>query len=156
MNLELCNDPPGTGPIHFYELKHYWLSNFSAFAIRYGNYLFPTSEHCYQARKFPVGSTRFMMVLSSASAHEAMLYARKEKAFQRADWDSVKRDTMKAICRAKLEQHEYIQRKLPLTGDRELIEASPVDAFWGMGPDGKGRNELGKIWMELRTELLGV
>lgn len=60
---------------------------------------------------------------------------------------------MKDIVREKLHQHPYIQKKLRETGDRELIEVSPVDSFWGWGPDRNGRNELGKIWMELREEL---
>ncbi len=38
------------------------------------------------------------------------------------------------------------------TGDRELIESSPIDSFWGWGPNKDGQNHLGKIWMKLRDE----
>lgn len=39
------------------------------------------------------------------------------------------------------------------TGSAELVEASPVDAFWGSGRDGQGKNHLGKHLMVLREHL---
>jgi len=39
------------------------------------------------------------------------------------------------------------------TGEKELLENSPVDAYWGVGPTGDGLNHLGKLWMKLRDEL---
>jgi hypothetical protein len=38
-------------------------------------------------------------------------------------------------------------------GDRELIEDSWRDDFWGWGPHRNGKNMLGKLWMEIRSEL---
>ena len=52
---------------------------------------------------------------------------------------------MEEICRAKLEQHVFIQKRLRQTGGREIIEDSPADSFWGWGRDRKGLNKLGKI-----------
>ncbi len=60
---------------------------------------------------------------------------------------------MRDILRAKAEQHEYVRRKLLATGDRELVEDSWRDDFWGWGPDRNGQNMLGKLWMEVRAEL---
>lgn len=44
-------------------------------------------------------------------------------------------------------------------GDEDLVEASPVDAYWGTGwvtgADGTGRNVLGRILMETRATLRG-
>lgn len=54
----------------------------------------------------------------------------------------------------KIKQHTYIYNKLIETGDREMIEASPIDSFWGWGPDKKGENNMGKIWMKLRAEII--
>jgi ribA/ribD-fused uncharacterized protein len=153
LNLELCNDPPSRGPIRFYELRHYWASNFSSFAVHYQGHLYPTSEHAYQASKFPVSGILWSVVALATSAHQAMVLARNNKDSQWPDWEHRKRAVMKDIVRAKLEQHPYIQQKLLETGKRQLIEVSPVDSFWGWGPKKKGRNELGKIWMELREEL---
>jgi len=57
------------------------------------------------------------------------------------------------ICRHKLRQHAYVKQKLLETGDAPIVEDSPKDSFWGWGPGRKGRNALGKIWMQLRQEL---
>jgi ribA/ribD-fused uncharacterized protein len=65
----------------------------------------------------------------------------------------VKVDIMRDILRAKADQHEYVRRKLLATGDRELIEDSWRDDFWGWGPNRDGQNMLGKLWMEIRSEL---
>ena len=50
-------------------------------------------------------------------------------------------------------KHWPIRRKLLATGDRELIEDSWRDDFWGWGPNRDGQNMLGKLWMEIRSEL---
>ena len=39
------------------------------------------------------------------------------------------------------------------TGDRELVEHTTRDAFWGDGGDGTGANQLGKALMRIRTQL---
>lgn len=156
MNLELCNDPPVDGPIHFYEIRHYWLSNFSSFAVRFGPILYPTSEHAYHVQKFPTSARIRTEIQNATSAHMAMLIARKNSDWVVRNWDVMKRQIMKEIVRAKLNQHEYIQKKLRQTGSKELIEVSPVDSYWGWGPDHNGQNELGKIWMELRSEMIAL
>lgn len=38
------------------------------------------------------------------------------------------------------------------TNDAKIIEDSPKDAFWGVGKNQNGRNELGKLFMEIREE----
>jgi predicted NAD-dependent protein-ADP-ribosyltransferase YbiA (DUF1768 family) len=60
---------------------------------------------------------------------------------------------MRGILRAKAEQHEYVTRKLLATGDRRLVENSWRDDFWGWGPDRNGQNMLGRLWMEIRSEI---
>jgi predicted NAD-dependent protein-ADP-ribosyltransferase YbiA (DUF1768 family) len=39
------------------------------------------------------------------------------------------------------------------TGDAELVEDSPTEPFWGIGPDGQGANWAGKVLMEVREKL---
>lgn len=153
MNLELCNDPVSNGPIHFYEVRAYWASNFSSFAVTHQSVQFMTSEHAYHSAKFVIGSSAWQCSAFATSAHESMVMSRRNTHMVWPDWEYRKRAVMKEIVAAKLSQHPYIQKKLRETGDRELIEVSPVDSFWGWGPDRNGRNELGKIWMELRAEM---
>lgn len=138
--------------ITFYELKFYMFSNFSSFMVNYDGRDWMTSEHAYQAMKF-LGYPRQEWVRHQRSAHEAMKAAQSKPQEYRADWDKVKVPIMLEICRAKLQQHPYIQRKLMETGDAILIESSPIDSFWGWGPNKDGQNHLGKVWMTLRDEM---
>jgi hypothetical protein len=136
----------------FYEQDFYPLSNFSSFTLQWKGIRFDTSEAAYHWEKFEDLSLK-EEIRFAPSAHEAFKAAERYKPQRRADWDAVKVDIMRDILRAKLTQHEYVRRKLLATGDRELIENSWRDDFWGWGPNKGGQNQLGKLWMELRTEL---
>ena len=137
----------------FYEQDFYPLSNFSAFNLRWQGYRFDTSEAAYHWEKFPDGGDIREMIRMAPSAHAAFKIAEENARFRRRDWDAVKVDIMREILRAKVEQHEYVRRKLLATGCRELVENSWRDSFWGWGPDRSGQNQLGKLWMEIRAEL---
>ena len=139
-------------PIGFYEREFYVFSNFSSFQVRWRNRLWPTAEHAYQAAKFfGVDETIVKEIHRSRSAHKAFKLAKEVYLDQKPnDWMDRKVDIMEDICRHKLRQHKYVQRKLMQTGGRRLVEDSPQDDFWGWGPNRDGRNELGKVWMRLR------
>lgn len=111
-----------------------------------------TSEHAYQAAKFTDPQIQ-SIIHACASPHDAYQRTYEHSEHFRSDWQAVKIDIMTNILRAKLNQHAIIQQKLLETGERIIVEDSPVDSFWGWGPDKQGRNELGKIWMKLRDEL---
>ncbi len=57
------------------------------------------------------------------------------------------------IISAKVAQHKYVYKKLLETGNREIIEDSWRDDYWGWGPNKDGKNMLGKLWMKLRYKL---
>lgn len=139
----------------FYEQDFYPLSNFSAFTLRWDGWRFDTSEAAYHWEKFKgTGHTAIMdMIRTAPSAHEAFKIAERSKTVRRSDWDEVKVSVMRDIVRSKAAQHEYVRRKLLATGDRELVENSWRDDFWGWGPNRDGQNILGKLWMEVRSEL---
>lgn len=143
----------------FYEQEFYPLSNFSAFAILWPvegwETRFDTSESLYHWHKFPDHPSIRAEIRLAPSAHEAFKVAERRASMRRPDWDAVKVDVMRQILRAKVEQHEYVRRKLLETGDRELVENSWSDSFWGWGPNRDGQNQLGKLWMEIRAELRG-
>ncbi len=138
----------------FYEQDFYVLSNFSAFQVAIDDCEFDTSEHAYHWYKFNTTDTAIAeQVYIATSAHDAFKVAERNKSKRRADWDAVKVDVMRKILQAKVDQHEYVRRKLLATGDRELVENSWRDNFWGWGPNRDGQNMLGKLWMEIRAEL---
>lgn len=139
--------------VFFYERDFYVLSNFSAFRLHWKGEHFDTSEAAYHWEKFPDEPLIQSDILCAPSAHEAFKIAEVSARYRRADWDAVKVDIMRDVLRAKAAQHEYVRRKLLATGDRELVEDSWRDSFWGWGPSRDGKNMLGKLWMEIRAEL---
>lgn len=144
--------------VFFYEQDFYVLSNFSAFTLEWRGRRFDTSEAAYHWEKFfGTGQHGIQEWIQTApSAHEAFKIAERNKHLRRDDWDSAKISVMRAILREKVEQHEYVRRKLLATGDRELIEDSWRDDFWGWGPNRDGKNMLGKLWMEVRAEARAI
>lgn len=149
MNYKLDTDKQ----VFFYEQDFYVLSNFSAFTLQWKGQRFDTSEAAYHWEKFPQNRWLQDRILNAASAHEAFKLAELNKTDRRPDWDTVKVGIMRDILRAKADQHKYVRRKLLATGDRELIEDSWRDDFWGWGPNHDGQNMLGNLWMEVRAEL---
>lgn len=139
--------------VFFYEQDFYPLSNFSAFSIVIWDRRFDTSEAAYHYAKFPDDPELQVSIYISASAHDAFKLAEANKHKRRADWDAVRLGIMREVLLAKVDQHEYVRRKLLATGDRELVENSWRDDVWGWGPNRDGQNLLGKLWMEIRTEL---
>jgi ribA/ribD-fused uncharacterized protein len=131
----------------------YCLSNFSAFTVHWNGRTWQTSEHAYQAAGFN-DEAIVEQIANAPSAHVALKLALENAHALRPAWEHEKREVMKEICRAKLNQHEYVRGTLIKSGDAELIEDSPKDAFWGRGADWNGRNHLGHIWMELRAEIV--
>jgi hypothetical protein len=70
----------------------------------------------------------------------------------REDWDQVKFGIMKEIVRIKFHNTE-LKEMLLATEDEELVELNKWhDTTWGVC-DGIGENWLGKILMEIRSEL---
>ncbi len=140
--------------VGFYEREFYCFSNFASFAVRWKGKLWPTSEHAYQAAKFMRTAPRIALLISRAtSSHDALKLATLHKDKRLSNWDEVKFDIMEDIVRHKIQQHPYVKYKLLQTGDRRMVEDSFRDDVWGWGTSKNGRNELGKIWMKLRTEL---
>lgn len=140
--------------VYFYEQEFYVLSNFSAFRVGWEGLDFDTSEHAYQWAKFHETAPGIQgHIFHARSAHDAFKLVELHAHLVRPDWDSVKVEVMRAILWCKLQQHEYVRRKLLQTGERVLVEDSWRDAYWGAGADWDGLNMLGKLWMEIRQEL---
>ena len=64
----------------------------------------------------------------------------------------VKTGSRKAL-RAKFEQHAELRALLLATAPAKLVEHTENDAYWGDGGNGKGKNRLGYLLMELREQL---
>lgn len=138
--------------VFFYEHEFYVLSNFSSFAIEWKGKLWMTTEHAYHSEKFDDEQIK-EEIRNARSAHVSFYIAKEYRDTYRKNWDEIKLGVMKEILKAKVEQHPYVKKKLLETDERELIEDSWRDDFWGWGPNKDGKNHLGKLWMEVRDEI---
>jgi ribA/ribD-fused uncharacterized protein len=139
-------------PVFFYEHEFYVFSNFSSFMIEWKGRVWMTSEHVYHSERFEE-EERKQEIFAARSAHDAFTYAQVNKSFQRKDWDDIKLGIMKSILHEKVRQHPYVKKKLLDSGNRNLVEDSWRDDFWGWGPNKDGKNWLGTLWMEVREEV---
>lgn len=140
--------------IGFYPREFYCLDNFSAFGIVYDDGVYyQTVEHCYQSLSFKGSDDDIAEAIKDIhSAHDAKQMAITHMNKRRLDWNNIKVDVMVDLLRLKMRQHPYVVKKLLQTRDYLIVEDSPYDSFWGIGPDGSGENHLGRIWMRLRDE----
>ncbi|NNJ12926.1 NADAR family protein [Chloroflexales bacterium ZM16-3] len=112
----------------------------------------PTSEHYFQAQKFPDPAIQ-ARICAAASPMEAAALGRSREFPLRLDWEQVKDDMMYTALQAKFTQHAELREALLATGDATLIEHTTNDAYWADGGDGHGRNMLGILLMRLRDAL---
>ncbi|WP_434047762.1 NADAR family protein [Sorangium cellulosum] len=140
--------------IHFYRAgdAYGFFSNFSRHPVTLKGKVWPTSEHYFQAQKFP-DTHHEEEIRNAPGPGEAARMGRQRSRPLRPDWEQVKDDIMREVVRAKFTQHEELKRALLDTGDAELVEHTTNDAYWADGGDGSGVNMLGKILMEIREEL---
>ena len=136
----------------------------AAFTVTGETYL--TAEHWMMAEKarlFEDENVRQRM-LAARTPGEAKKLGRQVKGFEPVAWDAVKFNLVVAGNYYKFSQHAALKAYLLTTGDRVLVEASPVDAIWGSGlaadhPDAgqparwPGENLLGFALMAVRDQL---
>ncbi|MFZ2484418.1 MAG: NADAR family protein [Minisyncoccia bacterium] len=140
-------------PVFFYEREFYVFSNFSSFMLEWKGKLYPTSEHAYHSEKFEDEVIK-EAIRNCRSAHDAFKLAKENSTKYKNNWDEIKLGVMNEIIRAKVAQHPYVRKKLIESGERQIIEDSWKDDFWGWGAGKNGENHLGKIWMEVRQEVI--
>jgi ribA/ribD-fused uncharacterized protein len=84
---------------------------------------------------------------------QAALIGRDRKRKLRRDWEKIKDEVMYKVVKAKFSQHKALRKILLETGDAKIVEHTENDSYWADGPDGKGKNQLGKTLMRVREEL---
>lgn len=143
--------------IFFYKVQDPYgcFSNFSLHSIDLQGQTWPTSEHYYQAQKYRGTSHQALCdQIRQAPTPEAAAALGRNPAYPiQPDWDVIKPKIMYAAVRQKFLTYPAIQAELLSTGDELIVENSPFDAYWGCGADGNGRNQLGKILMQVRQEI---
>jgi ribA/ribD-fused uncharacterized protein len=131
-------------------------SNLYPRAVEFNGELYPTAEHAYQAGKAAKAAVRKWVLSAPSPALVAMAAHGLYSWDVVPDWATIKFDRMRGVLRAKYQQHEDLRILLLSTGDARLVESAntnnAVNRLWGE-VNGKGQNMLGKLLMEVRTEL---
>jgi ribA/ribD-fused uncharacterized protein len=117
---------------------------------------YPTAEHAYQAGKPSKPAVREWILSAPTPALAAMAGHGLYVWDVVPNWAQIKFDRMRAVLRAKFDQHTDLKELLLSTGEARLVEAgtvnNAVNRLWGE-VEGKGQNMLGVMLMELRGEL---
>ncbi len=136
----------------------------SAFTI--DGLVYPTAEHFMMAAKARLFGDEEMEreILAHPEPGAAKRFGRSVKHFDQGLWEQHRMDIAVAGNAAKFGQDPALGRYLLQTDSRVLVEASPVDAIWGIGlaadhPDAlspaqwPGTNLLGFALMIVREQL---
>jgi ribA/ribD-fused uncharacterized protein len=104
------------------------------------------------------------LIMQELNPREQQKYGRQIKNFDKNVWDSVCLSIVYKGNLAKFTQNPELKHELLSTGDRIIVEASPLDKIWGIGmgenepgnenPENwKGLNLLGLAIMLVRNQL---
>lgn len=142
-------------------LSQWYEAPFTVNNIRYN-----TSEHWMMANKALLFNDRitFDRIIKSTKPGEAKELGRQVSGFNDELWREKRFDIVKLGNIHKFNQNSLLGVFLLNTGNRVLVEASPVDKIWGIGmaednPDidniyaWQGENLLGFVLMEVRDDL---
>lgn len=132
--------------------EYRWLSNFAPVNIEYGGIAYPSVEHYYVAMKTDKNHIREKI---STFTHPAQAKKYGQKLPLPDYWDdNYKIKIMMFGLKQKFNQEPY-KTKLLKTEDEFIQEGNWWgDKFWGVDLNtGKGKNNLGKIIMEIRETL---
>jgi ribA/ribD-fused uncharacterized protein len=149
--------------IVFYKTKDDFggLSNMaSGYPLKINGIRILTTEALYQACRFPHLPTVQREIIDQHSPMTAKMKSKPYRKDSRLDWDEVRFKVMRWCLRAKLAQN-YVEfgRLLLATGDKQIVEQSRKDDYWGAkvadvyGETLVGQNVLGRLLMELRERI---
>jgi ribA/ribD-fused uncharacterized protein len=141
--------------------SQWWAAPFVVEDIAY-----KTAEHWMMAAKARLFKDEMALdkIVHANTPAEAKKLGRTIKNFDPAVWDTHKFEIVVAGNLYKFSQHADLKKFLLNTGNRVLVEASPVDAIWGIGMDAnnpdvespfkwRGENLLSYALMEVRDQL---
>ena len=139
-------------------LSNFWYSEITVGDVEQpwrtaeGGDTYATVEHAYQALKLTSPEER-KLVREATTPGRAKRTAYKMATF-REDWDDIKWHVMYHLVAIKFTYHTDLREMLLLTHPHELEETNHWgDVYWGVC-DGVGENQLGKILMKVREELM--
>lgn len=97
--------------------------------------VYPTAEHFMMAQKAKLfhDDAVFAQIIASSHPKQAKDLGRQVVGFDEDIWREHREEIVFRASVAKFSQHEDLKAFLIGTGQRVLVEASPVDNIWGIG-----------------------
>jgi hypothetical protein len=129
------------------------LSNFYGAPFTINGKTYPTVEHFFQSQKFPGDPVLQEKIRATKTPVGAKRMGQAKSEHFRPDWDEIKETVMMEGLRAKFTQNPQLADLLRSTGTAMLIEKMPRDSYWGSGPNGCGRNRMGRLLEQVRKEI---
>lgn len=137
------------------------LSNMaSGFSLYINEVIVPSSEHLYQAMRYPTNPEIQNEIISQDNAMKAKMISNKYKAqYSRPDWEKIQIRVMRWVLEIKLAQNwDKFSRLLEDTQNKPIVEYATDNKIWGAKSINKeeleGVNALGRLLMELREKYI--
>jgi len=113
-----------------------------------------TVEHYFQAKKFETTSLEhFEAIRNSSTAKLARKLGRSNKNLLREDWSIIKRIVMTRAFYTKCRTHSEVAAVLIESEDKQILDNSQYDYYWGCGRDKRAQNIYGNVLMDVRKKL---
>jgi ribA/ribD-fused uncharacterized protein len=129
-----------------------YLANYSQHGFTKDGVYYKTVEHYYQAMKFPEGEIRDR-IIAADTPKEASNIGRDRNNIRIENFKNVKNQVMFDGILEKFRQNRDIAYKLIETRNKEIVEATVDEYYWGIGKDKTGENNIGKIIVKVREQL---
>lgn len=129
-----------------------YLANYSGHSFLKDGILYKTVEHYYQSEKYDNEDIK-KRIIEASTPKEASLIGRDRNNIRKDNFKSIKEQVMYDGILEKFRQNRDIAYKLVETRNEAIEEATIDEYYWGIGKDRSGANRIGKILMDVRTQI---
>jgi ribA/ribD-fused uncharacterized protein len=137
------------------------MHNSAKYDFEVDDVLYKTVEHYYQSMKFANSNDNRTKkwadkIVRASTAKLAVEYGTSTNFKIDDEWQPTRVEHMRRAIRAKFADNDDIREKLIDTGDVHILFDDTNDGFWGSGPDGCGKNQLGRLLMDVRKDMIDL
>ena len=129
------------------------LSRNSMHPIKLEDKEWPSVEHYFQALQFESMSYQEQIRLSN-TVEQAIKLGKSWFKKKRPDLKQVRTTLMTRAIYIKCKTYPEVQSRLLEIAEKQIVENSQFDYYWGCGRDHRGENHFGKILMNVREKLI--